>query len=576
MRRLFFLVSAVALASALPACLHAFSISSADGWFEDGDGLLFWLTWASDLGGRRLLLAAGLALGLVVVAMRSNSIGALGNPFAAVVDIFSKPLVVTALVAFALLPKLMVSAQRPDSSDKPDVLFILLDTVRLDHVGWGGSELNTTPKLDALARKGAAFTQGITQAPWTKPAIATLITGQVPGSHGATARRAVLSGRKRTLAEAFAAAGYRTAAYSSNPNITPVFGFAQGFQSYTTDTKSAAEPFMTAGDAWLQEAGEQASFLYLHLNDAHYPYEPLPGYAGMFNHTRIPAHLDGDSERKFRDSEGSGFSAEEVESLRLSYAEEVRYLDDQVGDFVAKQLAANDNLLVVICSDHGEEFLEHGDLGHAHSLHEELIRVPLQFAWSPALGARLGFKPGIHDEQVRHIDVLPTLLEAAGMDWPGSAQELQGSSLQEFFRKENSSESRPAFSETDSMGSPLSGPTGPLRSLRMPNQKLIVTDPWFEASANRYWLYDLIADSGEHKNLALERAALREQMWAHLLELGLMVERSHIPDVHVVLSDKEKDDLSEMGYAEDGPEDPFAEEPYFDPRATKWVEIKDQ
>lgn len=549
-------------------------MSSAGGWFEVGDGLLFWLTWASDLGGRRLLLAAGLALGLVVVAMRSNSIGALGDPFAATVDIFSKPLIVVSLIAFALLPKLVVAVQSPDTSTKPDVLFILLDTVRLDHVGWGGSELDTTPKLDALARKGAAFTQAITQAPWTKPSIATLFTGQVPGFHGATARRAVLSSQKRTMAEAFAAAGYRTAAFSSNPNITPVFGFEQGFQRFSVDTKSSAEPFIAAGETWLQQGGDQASFLYLHLNDAHYPYAPLPGYKGLFNHTGVSASLDGESERNFRSSLGDGFTEEDVESLRLSYAEEIRYLDDQVGDFVAEQLAANDNLLVVICSDHGEEFLEHGDLGHAHSLHEELIRVPLQFAWSPALGERLGFKAGIHDDQVRHIDVLPTLLEVAGLEWPEGAHELQGADLLGFFRKEASDQIRPAFSETDSMGSALSGPTGPLRSLRFPRSKLVVTDPWFEASANRYWLYDLIADPGERKNLAVERPELRQQLWDQLIELGFMIERSHIPDVQVVLSAAEKADLEALGYVEDVDENPFDEEPYFDPRAVKWVEIK--
>jgi len=550
-------------------------MSSAGGWSEAGDGLLFWLTWASDLGGRRLLLAAGLALGLVLVAMRSNSIDSSPNPAAPLVDFFAKPLVVVVLVAFALLPKIIVATQRPNTNEKPDVLFILLDTVRLDYVGWGGSELNTTPKLDAIARKGAAFTQAITQAPWTKPSIGTLITGQVPGFHGASARRSVLPAEKRTLAEAFLAAGYRTAAFSSNPNITPDFGFAQGFQSFTVDTSSAAAPFLEAGDTWLQKGGDQASFLYLHLNDAHYPYEPPSAYAGLFNHTGITTLLDGDAERMFRSTEGTGFSEQDVESLRLSYAEEIRYLDDQVGDFVAKQLASNDNLLVVICSDHGEEFLEHGDLGHAHTLNEELLRVPLQFAWSPALGERLGFQAGIHDEQVRHLDVLPTLLSVAGMEWPQGAQALQGESLQSFFRNESGLKSRPAFSETDSMGSALSGPTGPLRSLRLPASKLVVTDPWFEATANRYWLYDLIADPAEQKNLAADKVELRNQMWDQLMALGLMVERSHIPDVQVKLSAERNADLEALGYASNDSAISFEEDPYFDPRSTKWVEIKD-
>lgn len=561
-------------------------MSSANEWSEFGDGLLFWLTWASDPGGRRLLLAAGLAVGLVALSVLANSSRAWPKPFLGIqgflaksttfgIDLVGHPAAVAVAVLLAAVPHVVAPMQRPDASGKPDVLFILLDTVRLDHMGWGGSELDTSPKLDALARQGAAFTQTITQAPWTKPSVGTLMTGMVPGVHGASARRAPLPYTNRTLAEALASAGYRTAALSSNPNITPLFGFEQGFQEFYVDTTEIASKFVKAGGEWLAKGGDQPSFLYLHLNDAHYPYDPLPGYKGMFNQTGIEAHLDGLTEEAFRNGEGPGYTAEEVESLRLSFAEEIRYLDDVVGDFVAEQLAANDNLLIVICSDHGEEFLEHGDLGHSHSLHEELIRVPLQFAWSPALGERLGLQAGIHDDQVRHLDVLPTLLELTGLaaEWPQDLHGIQGETLGAFLRKEGNQPERLAFSETDSPGSPLSGPAGPLRALRTPKNKLVITDPWHKETAGRVWLYDLVADPGEHKNLVLEQVALRDSMierMASLMELGWLVKPKNV--VEVSASAEENADLEALGYTLGGGTN-YAD-PEFAPGATPFAEIE--
>lgn len=513
-----------------------------------------------------------LAIVVLVVAKKLGIGESSTHPLGLPIRILSSPLGATACLLLFLLPHVMVRMQRPSSADKPDVVFILLDSVRLDHIGWGGAELDTSPKMDALAHAGAAFTQNITQAPWTKPSVGTLLTGVVPGIHGGTARRNVMHHANRTLAEAYSVAGYRTACYSSNPNVAPVFGFEQGFQEFTWEVSQDASSFLERASDWFDHDGDQASFLYLHLNDAHYPYDPLPGYEGMFNQTGIEAHLDGETEADFRERLGVGFTPEEVESLRLSYAEEIRYLDDQVGDFVNGLLAQNDNLLVVICSDHGEEFLEHGDLGHGHSLHEELIRVPLQFSWSPALGERLGLKAGVHDEQVRHLDVLPTMLEISGLSWPDGAHTIQGASLGPFLRQEGESEERLAFSETDYMGSPLSGPAGPLRAVRTRQQKLILTDPWFEPTVGHTWLFQLIADPGEHRNLALEDPDSVQDLWQKLRDSGLLVQRDY-ESVTVELTARQEAELAETGYADDGGGS-FEDEPYFDKHAVPWAEVE--
>lgn len=549
---------------------------SSEGWAETGDGWLFWLTWASDPGGRRLMYAAALAfLVVIVAALTKSNRSALLRPFHTAFDFVGKPVVCLLCVALALMPQALSRVLSPNADDKPTVVFILLDSLRLDHVGWGGSELDTSPRLDALARNGAAFTQTITQAPWTKPSVGTLMTSQLPSAHEATTRSTFLNPKMRTAGESFASGGYRTLALSSNPNITPVFGFAPGFQYFVHDATSTADPLIATAKKWLA-ASDRASFLYLHLNDAHYPYDPSPKYAGMFNRTGVEAHLDGPAEVAFRNQEVGTFTPEEVESLRLSYAEEIRYLDDQVGEFVEGLLAERDDILVVIVSDHGEEFLDHGDLGHGHSLYDELILVPLQFAWSPALGEKMGWSAGSHGEQVRHLDVLPTLLDAAGLDWPEGALPMAGESLTPFFTKAAKQQNRPAFSETDHLGSPLSGPAGALRAFRDGGYKMIVSAMWQnELSPKRGWLFHLPADPGEHHNIAKDQRALFDEMRARMNANGWIIERDMNALVSAELSAGEKLTLAELGYAEGGEGNGGGDNSYLDPRAVPWIELED-
>jgi arylsulfatase A-like enzyme len=521
-------------------------------------------------------MAAALAfVGVVLAALtKSNRLAPL-RAYSAAIDSISKPWICGLCLALALLPQAVAHALAPSTADKPTVVFILLDSIRLDYVGWGGSELDTTPRLDALTHSGAAFTQAITQASWTKPSVGTLMTSQVPSAHEATTRTTFLNPKMRTIGESFAAGGYRTLALSSNPNITPSFGFAPGFQFFVHDATSTAEPLIATAKEWLADAPDRASFLYLHLNDAHYPYDPAPKYAGMFNHTGVEAHLDGPAEEEFRLRQGETFSAEQVESLRLSYAEEIRYLDDQVGALVEELLATRDDILVVIVSDHGEEFLDHGDLGHGHSLYDELILVPLQFAWSPALGKKMDWSPGSHSEQVRHVDVLPTLLDAAGLQWPSAAPPMQGKSLTPFFTHADGLKDRPAFSETDHKGSMISGYAGALRAYRADGYKMVVSAMWQELVPERGWLFHLVADPGESRNIGKANRELFQQMRARMNTEGWIVDRDMNAIVAAELSQAEQKMLSELGYATDGEETGPLESSFMAPKAVPWMELGD-
>ncbi|MDP6964235.1 MAG: sulfatase-like hydrolase/transferase, partial [Planctomycetota bacterium] len=325
MRKFFFVICSLAMASAIVGLSRAVIAMVEGNWQAFGDANLLWLQWANDIGIKRMLITIPLAL-LVVHFLNKFKL----------IQIFQSGRAAIACLAFAALPHLVTAITTPDSSAKPTVVLITLDSVRLDHLGWGGSELPTSPKLDALAANGVRFTHNISQSSWTKPSTATLLTGLVPNRHHANSRYSPLIKSQRTLAEVMSLAGYRTRCYSSNPNITPTFGFMQGFEFMHHDVNTLAEQMVAEGEQWLNAAEGQASFLYLHLNDAHYPYAPREPYAGLFNKTNIEAHLDGPAEMDFRHSYGETFTAEEVESLRLSYAEEIKYLDDIVGDFVEK------------------------------------------------------------------------------------------------------------------------------------------------------------------------------------------------------------------------------------------------
>lgn len=493
-----------------------------------------------------------------------------------------RPWAALGALALALLPQAAAPLAQPEAAGKPSVVFILLDSVRLDHVGWGGSALPTTPRLDALAREGAAFTQAIAQAPWTKPSVGTLMTGRTPGQHGATGRFTALPWERRTLAEAFAAAGYRTYGFSTNPNVSTPFQFHQGFQEFFEDARMDAHALIEKSRVVARPADADARpyFLYLHLNDAHYPYEPpaeslsndgLKPIRGVFNRSGRAPRLDGEAERKFRAEGGATFGAEDVEAMRLAYAEEILLLDDQVGNLVDKLLAAREDVLVVICADHGEEFLDHGDLGHGHSVHEEQVRVPLQFAWSPALGRRLGLQAGVRGRQVRLMDVPSTLLDAAGIAWPAAAEPLQGASLLPQLRGAEGADA-PAFAESDYLGSPLSGFAGPLRMWREPGAKLVISDPWFGSTAGRTWLYDLALDPGERANAAAAQPALAQRLRRALDASGFLFRRD-LTDVGAEeISASMQATLAELGYVDAGAEPLDPAQVVFAPGAVPWIQ----
>jgi arylsulfatase A-like enzyme len=400
-----------------------------------------------------------------------------------------------------------------------DVVFILSDTLRRDRLGAYGGPART-PRFDRFAAEGLGFTAAFAPAPWTKPAIASLFTGLRPAAHGVVSHPGlrgrggvlesdVLAPGHLTLAEALAMAGYRTAAFVSNPWLGRELGFGQGFEIYDDSLAGEATPgeaVTAAGLRWLRERPRDGRpfFLYLHYMDAHDMggNEPRPGQS-------------------------------KNDARREAYARALRSLDDKLR-FVIRTLGLDDGrTLVLVTADHGEEFLDHGGEGHWNKLYEELIRVPLVAYWPGRL------VPARVSEPVASIDILPTLREAAGA--PASAADA-GVSLLATLRGEVN-EARTFYpmrwwNATD------------VRYVRKAvvhaANKYIVGMPEREEE-----LYDLAADPQEKRNLVRERpqlaAELRERLRA--FETSARVHPREFAEP-VSISREQAEELKALGYVQ--------------------------
>jgi arylsulfatase A-like enzyme len=346
------------------------------------------------------------------------------------------------------------AARRTGEGEAPDVLLVVIDTLRADAVSLSGNPAAApTPALDALAAGGTVFTRCRAPSSWTKPSTASLLTGLWPAEHGALAFESVLPGEATTLAEILRAAGWRTAAFADNPFVSPEYGFAQGFDAFSGRHPSplargtlllraasqvrlrvaggAAYSFGPGIDLGADRIlGDAAAFLaadprpgfaYAHVIEPHYPYTPPPPFDG--GRPRIdPPHASG----LLPFDAFPALPEADVAAMRANYLGEVRAADAALGRALdaLRRAGRLDRTLVVVTSDHGEEFHEHGGWTHGQSLYEELVRVPLVVrppAGRPGRGLRV-------DAPVSLVDILPTIASLAGVvsSAEGSGRSLAG------------------------------------------------------------------------------------------------------------------------------------------------------
>ncbi len=396
----------------------------------------------------------------------------------------------------------------PDLGAPPNVLLLVVDCLRADHLSVNGYERPTTPSIDALAAESVRFTRTISQASWTRPSLPTILTGLYPSEHGlhtfdeseaGSVKSPSLSQSVTTVAEALKTRGYRTALIGEQFQLSPRFGLNQGFDFYKNRASDAANIHRNFF-GWLDRtSADQRFFAYLHYLEIHWPYCPPPGVRGTFN--------DGSSEVRFchkwrelrRDILSGAVTLSEIDktAMKARYDEELLGLDAKLGELFAelKERGLWDTTLVVLTSDHGEEFYEHGSMGHGQSLHRELIDVPLVFkppaAWRAEGGRAV-------DALVELRNVTPTVLEAAGAPPLG----VDARSLVPWITGRPPDGDPAAFGVAEAQDQVV---------IRTADLKLIA-----RRDGTAFELYDLTADPGETADVTRQRRGELQRLRSYL------------------------------------------------------------
>lgn len=360
--------------------------------------------------------------------------------------------------------------------DKPNILFITLDTTRADRLGCYGYKNAGTPHLDRLADSGVLFEQCISPTPLTLPSHACMMTGLLPTFHGVRINGDnALSFKHQTLAELLARKGYACGAFIAAFVLDGRWGLKQGFHHYDDrfnlrkykqlDFARVQRPgneIVDSAFVWLEKQKDQPFFAWIHLYDPHHPYEPPEPYFSRYKNGGASTLYDG----------------------------EIAFTDEQVGRCVTwlEERGLDKNTIIVVMGDHGEGLGSHGEATHGYYIYDYAIQVPfiIKTPFKRLRGLRIA-------QQVRTIDIYPTLLEIAGIPFP---RENQGISLLPLLFEPEHQELIP-YVYSESMVPELQCGWSSLHSLRTSKYKYI--------DAPKPELYDLSVDPGEKNNLRLRR-----------------------------------------------------------------------
>ena len=441
----------------------------------------------------------------------------------------------------------------------PNVILVAVDTLRADHLSCYGGRL-AAPNICSLAEDGGTRYQGFSHASWTKPATATLLTSLLPSTHRAIAKPSVLSPDVEMIAEVMQDRGYTTGGVVSNINLAESFGFDQGYDEYTflgPDYLALAEesssklilynivravwfkvkPGIRAADFyqdsttvnevafdWLDRHAEDRFFLFLHYMDPHDPYfrHPYDGYgiARVSNQHPDPS-----------------LAAE----MRELYDGEIEFLDANIGKLLdrIRALGLYDDTVIVLTSDHGEEFHDHGGFWHGLTLYEEQLHVPLLVKWANGVERP---SSGATDGLARLLDVVPTLLAVAGAEVPPA---MQGIDLRSNVGA-RSTKDRQLYAEEDHEGNVL-------WAIRTDDMKLIGANSGNPRGLPEQEMFAIARDPGELKPLDLGRhAGDAETLTQHADLQRRAAEGEAVADAgEADMSFEECEQLRMLGYVDD-------------------------
>jgi len=303
------------------------------------------------------------------------------------------------------------------------IILISLDNLRADHLGVYGYQRNTSPFIDSFAKESIVFNNAVVQSPWTLPSHMSIMTSLYPSFHGVRKYPNFLNDEEVTIAELLKEAGYETAAFTDGGFMAASFGFDQGFDIYE-DQRIGIANILPKVKAWLNSNKSSPFFLFIHCYDIHNPFNPPPPYNSMFHDFPYTGRLL-PSPKVFRAITKNKLKVNEddIRHFIALYDGGIRYTDAMIGEFLTylQNSGIMNQSLIIITSDHGEEFMEHGQFGHKQLHYRPMLQVPLiiHIPNYPKKEIRI-------QELVQSIDLLPTILDI--VDLP-AFPEAQGRNL---------------------------------------------------------------------------------------------------------------------------------------------------
>jgi uncharacterized protein (TIRG00374 family) len=502
------------------------------------------------------------ALGWVLRRIFSGARERLCKPWlgAAIYAVVAGALVATWAVAGGAEPAAELGPAPADPASRPNVVLVMNDTHRPDHCGAYGGPKDLTPHLDALAADGVVYERAFAQSSWTRPSVATILTGRYASSHTATLKGSVLPDEVTTLPEALLAGGYETIGIATNYNLTPFFKFDQGFVDYrylepdqplgSNDAQAKLigievlkkikarfrgdqerpEDYYVTGDVVTATALERLDarddkrpfFVFLSYMDVHDPYFRHPFDGHGISHRANPNP-----------------DLSMIPEMKELYAGEVRYWDRQLGALIdgLKQRGLYDETLIAVVSDHGEEFGEHGGFWHGTTLYEEQLQVlfVVKYPASERIpgGTRIG-------DWMRLLDVAPLIIETAGLEIP---DEMQGVPTPASART-------PIFAEEDHQGNVLTSIL--FADGEGAEVKLIRANPGNPRGVEPLELYRLDEDPHELTNLAASDQPRRDKALEALEASEAAARQGAVAAQTGQLTPEQKRVLEQLGYMKNG------------------------
>jgi arylsulfatase A-like enzyme len=396
---------------------------------------------------------------------------------------------------------------RAFSGKKPNVLLMVIDALRPDHLSRFGYSRRTSPFIDWLSSQGVSFGNAVSQSSWTKTSISSLLSSLYPEAHGMRGVKDVLPSEVQLISEVFKANGYRTGCLQANPWLSGRFGFNQGYDYFGYHFSSGAGGLNRRALEWIDQEPGRPFFLYIHYMDVHDPYDP-PAQFAVF----------GDKPRD-------------------RYDGEILCLDKKLKAFYWRLRERNilKNTWIIITADHGEQFQAHVAMVHGCALYNEVLKVPLIF-YHPALP----HKGKIVSRQVRLIDAAPTLLHLANIPIPDS---MEGVSLKRNMTWVFDFQRRGLLGFSQ-VGLNDRAPDKDLIAVSAPGFKYI-----FDFISGQEELYDLKADPQERVNIVGSRPDLAKsfrQQVSRFRNIQQLRRRAVIEKIEI--DDESKEQLKSLGY----------------------------